>query len=153
MLLYLVQHGKAKTEEEDPERPLTDEGRREVEAVMVLMLRAGAVTASRVLHSGKLRAGETANIIGTKLDADTEEADGLGPGDDPQVWATRLRDSNRDTVLVGHLPHLARLASLLLAGDAGASTVEFVNGGVVCLHRNDDGAWGLRWAVTPSLVH
>jgi phosphohistidine phosphatase len=153
MLLYLVQHGKAKTEDEDPERPLTDEGRREVESVMLLMLRAGAITASRVLHSEKLRAGETAKIIATKLDADTAETDGLAPGDDPEIWATRLRESNRDTVLVGHLPHLSRLAARLLAGDAGAGIVEFVNGGIVCLHRNDDGAWGLRWAVTPSLVH
>lgn len=152
MLLYLVQHGKAKTEDEDPDRPLTDEGRREVESVMLLMLRAGAVTASRVLHSGKLRASETARIIATKLDADTDETDGLGPGDDPEIWASRLRESNRDTVLVGHLPHLSRLASRLLADDPGAATVEFVNGGVVCLHRNDDGRWALRWAVTPALV-
>ncbi|MEJ2503342.1 MAG: phosphohistidine phosphatase SixA, partial [Gemmatimonadota bacterium] len=86
------------------------------------------------------------------LDADTEMADGLGPTDDPDLWAGRVQDSNRDTVLVGHLPHLARLASRLLVGDADAGVVEFVNGGVVCLARGEDRGWAVRWAVPPTLV-
>lgn len=152
MQLFLVQHGKAKDRDEDPERPLTDEGRREVEAVMVLMLRAGAVTASRVLHSGKQRSAETAEIIATKLDADTEEADGLAPDDDPEIWRRRLDESQRDTVLVGHMPHLSRLASVLLGADPDAEVVAFTNGGVVCLQRQKDHRWSLRWAVTPGLI-
>jgi len=33
MEIYLVQHGEAKSESEDPERPLTENGRRAVESV------------------------------------------------------------------------------------------------------------------------
>ena len=33
MRLYLVQHGAAKSEQEDPQRGLTDEGRRTVEKI------------------------------------------------------------------------------------------------------------------------
>lgn len=151
MLLYLVQHGKAKPEDEDPDRPLTDEGRREVESVLLLLMRYGAVTASQVVHSGKRRAAETAEVIATKLDADVEEGEGLGPTDDPSTWAARLKDSQRDLILVGHLPHLSRLASLLLVGDPEAEVVSFANGGVVALGR-DDGHWSVQWAVPPALV-
>ncbi len=151
MLLYLVQHGQAKSKDENPERPLTDSGRKDVEAVMLLMMRFGAISATRVLHSGKLRAAETAEIIATKIDAESEEVDGIDPNDDPGIWQARLAESDRDLLIVGHLPHLSRLASLLLSGDAEAGLVEFAHGGVTCLH-GEGGHWTLRWSIPPSLV-
>jgi phosphohistidine phosphatase len=151
MLLYLVQHGTARSKDEDPARPLTDEGRREVESVMLLMMRFGAITASRVVHSGKRRAAETAELIANKLDAEVEEADSLGPTDDPEIWRGRLAEVGRDLVIVGHLPHLDRLSSTLLCGDPEAGLVEFSNGGVVCLHRHE-GRWAVRWSIPPDLV-
>lgn len=152
MLLYLVQHGKAKSKEEDPNRPLTDEGRREVDAVMLLMLRYGAITASRVIHSGKLRAGETAQLIGSRIDVAVEESDGLHPNDDPGIWEERLAEEDgQDILLVGHMPHLSRLASKLLCGDPEAGLVDFANGGIVCLN-GEGGHWALHWSVPPSLV-
>jgi phosphohistidine phosphatase len=54
MRLYLVQHGDAIPERVDPERPLSAEGRRDVEAVARLLASAGT-RAVRVAHSGKLR--------------------------------------------------------------------------------------------------
>ncbi|HUG39462.1 MAG TPA: phosphohistidine phosphatase SixA [Longimicrobiales bacterium] len=151
MLAYLVQHGKAKTKDEDPDRPLTDEGRKEVEAVMLLAQRFGAITASRVVHSGKRRAAETAELIASKLEADVEAAPGLDPDDDPAIWAGRLGEADRDLVVVGHLPHLERLTSFLLCGNPDAGVVRFANGGVVCL-SGDGGGWTLQWAITPALV-
>ena len=151
MLLYLVQHGKAKSKDEDPDRPLTNEGRDEVEAVMLLLMQYGAITAARVAHSGKLRAAETARIIGSKLDVAVEEDDGLKPMDDPSIWADRLDEDGDDVMLVGHLPHLPKLASRLLCGDPDAGVVEFTNGGVVCL-RLEEGSWALEWSIPPSLV-
>jgi len=151
MLLYLVQHGQAKSKEENPERPLTETGRKDVEAVMLLMMRFGAISAARVLHSGKLRAAETAEIIATRIEAESEEVDGLDPDDDPAIWQERLAESDLDTLIVGHLPHLSRLTGLLLSGHPEARLVEFTNGGVVCLH-GEDGRWALRWSIPPSLV-
>lgn len=151
MLLYLVQHGQAKSKEENSDRPLTDAGRKEIESVMLLMMRFGGISASRVLHSGKLRAAETAQIIAAKLDIDSEETDGLTPNADPAIWAKRLVETDRDTLLVGHMPHLSRLTSHLLCGDAEAGIVEFANGGVVCLHA-EDGHWAVRWSIPPALV-
>jgi len=63
MRLYLVQHGEAKREEEDPSRPLTENGRREVEIVAKFLSEAG-IKIDKILHSGKLRAAQTAEILG-----------------------------------------------------------------------------------------
>lgn len=151
MLLYLVQHGTAKAKDEDPDRPLTDAGRREIDSVLLLMMRYGAIATTRVVHSGKLRAAETAQMIGAKIDAPVQEAHGLKPMDDPDVWAERLAEDGQDTMLVGYMPHLSKLASKLLCGDPDAGLVNFANGGIVCL-REEDGHWALRWSVPPTLV-
>jgi phosphohistidine phosphatase SixA len=50
MRLYIVQHGDAIPERVDPERPLSVEGRRDVEAVARLLASAGT-RAVRVAHS------------------------------------------------------------------------------------------------------
>ncbi|MGH2376556.1 MAG: hypothetical protein ACRDIC_24240 [bacterium] len=55
-------------------------------------------------------------------------------------------------MLVGHLPHLGRLASLLLVGTAERAVIRFQMGGVVCLARDDSGAWALEWMLVPELV-
>src|SRR3989475_4039548 len=52
---YLVQHGEAKPEQEDPARPLSDRGRREVERVAQAAQRSEVAVAA-IFHSGKLRA-------------------------------------------------------------------------------------------------
>ena len=60
MRLFLVQHGEAKTEQEDPERPLTDRGASDVSRVARAATEARIVTAERIVHSGKTRARQTA---------------------------------------------------------------------------------------------
>jgi phosphohistidine phosphatase len=52
-------------------------------------------------------------------------------------------------MLVGHTPHLARLASLLLTGDPEGDFIDFSMGGVACLRREGD-RWRLRWLITPE---
>ncbi|MGH7481167.1 MAG: phosphohistidine phosphatase SixA [Longimicrobiales bacterium] len=155
-MLYLVQHGEAKTEEEDPDRPLTEAGRRAVEAVATLLGDGPAVAARRVVHSGKARARETAEILVSRLSltARLEEDEALSPMAEPALWADRLaRAGSPDTLLVGHLPHLSRLAGLLLVGDADADPVVIRNGGVLCLERAGEAArWCVRWYVTPDLL-
>jgi phosphohistidine phosphatase len=66
MQLYLVQHGAATAETDDPERPLTDEGRRTVEVVAEHLSRMG-VKPGRIEHSDKLRARQTAEILAARL--------------------------------------------------------------------------------------
>ncbi len=152
MKLYLVQHGLAKSKDEDPERPLTADGGQAVERVGAWASRRG-LAVDEIRHSGKRRAAETAEILGSHLgplSGGGRAVTGLGPLDDVHP----VRDGLGETgaiMLVGHLPFLARLAGLLLAGSAEASPVSFTNGGIVCLERGDQG-WELAWAVPPELV-
>ncbi len=55
-------------------------------------------------------------------------------------------------MLVGHLPHMGKLAALLVTGDADQALVTFKPGGVVCLARDDEGRWSLRWMVVPGIM-
>jgi len=59
--VYLVRHGKAKSKEEDPERHLTERGAEEVRRVARFLAAAG-IQVSKILHSGKTRARQTAEI-------------------------------------------------------------------------------------------
>jgi len=154
MRLYLVQHGEAKPESEDPARPLTEQGRQEAERVARFVVQRG-VRVVRIVHSGKLRARQTAEAWSQLLpDARVEEQEGLDPNDDPARWADRLREVTEDLLLlVGHLPHLRRLADLLLCGDPERQLVTFRMAGVVCLEREDPtGRWSVRWVLPPELV-
>ncbi len=152
MLIFLVQHGEAKSEAEDPERPLTEKGTAEVQRMAAWAARVG-VSPAHIQHSGKRRAEETAVILAAHL-APPEGAmavSGLKPRDNVRPLAEALQDEHAPLMLVGHLPHLSRLAALLVASDPEAAVVQFRNAGVVCLSR-EAGIWSVAWAVTPELV-
>jgi phosphohistidine phosphatase len=153
MLLYLVQHAEAKREEDDPERGLTDKGFRDI-ARTAMIARDRGVRVNRVFHSGKKRAAQTAETVVTYLrpPGGDLQADGLAPMDDPYVWDERLVSLNEDIMLVGHLPHLARLASLLLCGDTDRNCVNFQMAGIVCMKRSGDGHWAIEWMIVPELM-
>src|SRR5262249_45372404 len=107
MHAYLVHHGKAKSAEEDPDRPLTDEGREEVTR-MADFLGALRITISLIHHSGKARAEETAHILASCIRCTTGpvHTDGLNPLDDPSITANFLNAYTDDILIVGHVPHL-----------------------------------------------
>lgn len=69
---------------------------------------------------------------------------------EPDIWDERLAKLEGDPILVGHMPHLSRLAALLLTSDADKEVVDFTNAGIVCLKQNDDNKWKLTWAVRPE---
>ncbi|HEX9549143.1 MAG TPA: phosphohistidine phosphatase SixA [Acidimicrobiales bacterium] len=149
MRLYLVQHGQAKSEDEDPERPLTDRGVEDVTRVARHAVEQLGVRVARVVHSGKTRAHQTAVVWGGVLEADVEQADALAPNDDPTVWVQRLDAAADDLMLVGHLPHLARLAGLLLPGVAERAMIRFRQGGLVGLERTHEG-WVISVVLPPD---
>ena len=149
MRLYLVQHGQAKTENEDPERSLTDEGVDVVGQVASHAIERFGLRVARVVHSGKTRARQTAEVWSGLLDTEVEPADSLAPNDDPTIWAARLDAHADDLMIVGHLPHLARLAGLLLTGASDHSVVRFRQGGLVELERTDAG-WVVSVVLPPE---
>ena len=150
--LFLVQHGEAKTKDEDSERPLTDRGTALVERIAAWAVRAG-VEVHEIRHSGKPRAQQTATILGRHLapERGVVAVAGLKPKDDVEPLVAELAGRDEPLMLVGHLPFLDRLASRLIAGDPDAAVARFSNAGVVCL-EHDDATWSLLWSVTPAIV-
>jgi phosphohistidine phosphatase len=151
LILYLVRHGDAVTAEENSLRPLSEKGRRDVRKVAEFAAgREAEVTL--IFHSGKLRAEQTAKIISERLNPDRTVivTDGLSPMDDPHDWHQRISAMRDDTMLVGHLPHIGSLLSLLLKHDMGENVFEFQAGGVACVRRSKDGKWSLEWVVNPG---
>jgi phosphohistidine phosphatase len=153
MRLYLVQHGKALPEEQDPQRPLAPEGRQEAEKVAHFLKPLG-LTVARVWHSGKARAWQTAQIYAEVLTVGQEltARDGLNPNDDVAPLRDELAIAAEDTMLVGHMPFVDKLAALLLTGRESPSVIAFKNAGVVCLGRTEDSRWQVEWIITPDLL-
>ena len=152
MDVYLVQHGEAVPEAEDPTRPLSRRGREEVERV-ARHAAALRLSVAEIRHSGKLRARQTAEILARHLlpTRGLRETDGLAPEDDSGKAAAAMDGTIEPLMLVGHLPHLRRLAASLLVGDPDREIVRFRNGGIVCLAKTG-GVWRLQWFLTPELV-
>jgi len=153
MFLYLVQHGEAMKEEEDPSRGLSKKGMDDVWQTSALAQKRISPDV-RIFHSGKTRALQTARIIADSVKPwrDPAEDENLAPMDDPGSWLGRLVETTDDIMLVGHLPYLAKLAGLLLCGNPDQAVIDFKMGGIVCLKRFDDGRWALEWAVVPEIV-
>jgi phosphohistidine phosphatase len=151
MHLYLVHHAEAKPAEIDPARGLTTKGMADARKVAAHLHKLN-LGIKRIYHSGKTRAHDTASILAAQLSPvkGVIEAAGLAPQDDPQIWYERLKGLDEETVLVGHLPHLRRLASLLLCGDSERTAIHLKMGGIVCLRRLEDD-WSLEWAASPEL--
>lgn len=153
MLLYLVQHAEAKREAEDPARDLTEKGRLDIESLAYHLEKLN-VQVRQIFHSGKTRAQSTANVLARHLKppAGVSEAPGLAPLDDPEVWAGQIAKMDENIMLVGHLPHLGRLAALLMSGDKERSVINFQMGGVVRLRRMEAGQWAVDWMVVPEII-
>ena len=152
MRIYLVQHGESKSEEEDPQRHLTDRGIDEVRHVADF-LRPLELVVDAIWHSGKTRAQQTGELLAEVLRARLVQRAGLGPKD--QVTATKeaLKQTGGNLMIVGHMPFLGKLAARLVTGREENEIVEFQFGSVVCIECRDNVKWKVAWMITPALLH
>ena len=151
MKLYLMQHGEAKSEAEDPERSLTIRGEEETRKISDAAKRLG-IRPSRIYHSGKKRAEQTAGIIARAFDLSVQLGQGLNPNDDVRPWVERISGEAEDLMIVGHLPFLEKLASFLVCGDERAKAVTFRYSAIVCLEKKESGKWAVDRMVKPEMV-
>jgi phosphohistidine phosphatase len=148
--LFLLQHGDALAESVNPQRPLSEQGRNDVERLIEFVARSG-VRVQRVCESGKLRARQTAEIAAARLGLGVaiETMTGLNPNDPVEPWVDVVNGWTVDVLLVGHMPFLGRFAARLLA--PGASTfLAFSPGSLACLER-EPAAWMLVWMLRAEL--
>lgn len=153
MKLYLVQHGEATAKDLDPERPLTERGKADVGRVAAALAQAG-VGVRRVIHSGKTRARQTAEILAHRVAPGIEigVSDRIDPLDDPSALDLQAVAEGGDTMLVGHLPYMARLVAYLVTGDSENTLVDYQPGSAACLESSEDGSWRINWMLRPELL-
>jgi phosphohistidine phosphatase len=152
MKLYLVQHGQAAAKEVDPERSLTAQGKQDIERLAEFLKKAH-LRVERVLHSGKLRARQTAELLADVIAPGlAPETSGLlNPNDNPKAFDWQSESWDRDILVVGHLPFLAKLVAHLVAEDENRPVAAFQPGSLVCLERVD-GYWQIAWMIRPDLL-
>jgi phosphohistidine phosphatase len=167
MRLLLLRHGIAADLHElparadgsrpvDADRPLTERGRRRLQRT-ARGLRRLAVRPERILHSGLVRARETAEIVAAGLrlrEPRFVEVAALRPEADPRELLRLLPSLEAEQVLcVGHAPNLDRIAALACGiedrlvsalGKAGAACVAFSS-------ASASEGW-LEWLATPRLL-
>jgi phosphohistidine phosphatase len=153
MFLYLVRHGEAVDEAENPERPLSPRGIQEV-VLAGQFLKAINAQPKSFLCSEKLRARQTAerilDVMG--ISAKIEPRKGLSPKDAPENLVEELALRSEDLLLAAHSPFLPRLAALLLCGRADADAFPMASGGIMRLEREGRGTWRLSLAISPAEI-
>jgi phosphohistidine phosphatase len=152
MKLYLVQHAKAASEQVDPQRGLTEEGRSDIKKIAAF-IKPLNLYVDYLWHSGKRRAEQTAEVLAevVKVNKAVNARNSLGPNDDITILKEELL-LQQAIMVVGHLPFLSKLASLLLVGSESANTVAFKNAGIVCLDRSEENRWQIDWIIIPELL-
>ncbi len=153
MKLYLVQHGMPVSKDIDPGRPLSPQGEKDI-SKMAEFLRASDHTVSRVLHSGKMRAHQTAEILAEALliSGEVEVIDGINPNDPVQDFSLRAHKFKHDTMIVGHLPFMAKMVSYLVTGNEDQVIVAYIPGSVVSLQQVPEEPWQIQWMLRPDTL-
>ena len=153
MAIYLVQHGKSLSKEQDPQKGLSDEGIENTRKIAKVAAGYG-INVSRIVHSGKKRAFQTAEIFEEHLETGKAVADipGLNPKDNVNEFALKVEDLDdlNDVMVVGHLPFMEKLVSRLTAANEEITVFKFQNSGVVCLDA-EEGDWFIKWALMPEI--
>ena len=149
--IHLAQHGLAVDKAVDPERPLSEQGIAQTRTI-AKQLQLANINVTRIFHSGKLRARQTAEIFASALVVDDiDSTDNFSPNDDVRQTVSQLNFD--DALYIGHLPHLDKLVSLLVSGDEASGVLMFQNSAVVCLEKDTSkDNYSIRWYLSDKLV-
>lgn len=159
MILYLVRHGIAVDPTDlksppEPERPLTAKGIQKTRSA-ALGLRALGAKPDILITSPYVRAAQTAEIFAEALESSPEKiraSEALKPsGNITEIIKEITRLTAKEVMCFGHAPHLDQMVSQLV-GARGVFT-SLKKAGVACLeHAAPQGAWELRWILTPKML-
>jgi len=152
MAFYIVQHGLSLPKDQDPEKGLAPEGIADVRRIAEVAQNYG-VKVARIVHSGKKRALQTAEILADVLKpgAGIEKIGGINPMDEVAEFAPQV-DFQANTMVVGHLPFLERLTSFLITGQQKPVVFKLQNGGILCLDQIENQETPvIKWALMPSV--
>jgi len=154
--LYLLRHADAGDpiawRGGDADRPLSSKGERQSERLASFLLGIG-FRPDAIVTSPKLRASQTAEIVGRRLDRDVGVDDRLASGFDMAAADAIVAEAGdpQRIVLVGHDPDF----SDLLADLCRCPTVSLKKGALARIDARRPLAPGtgeLRWLVPPDLL-
>jgi len=136
--LYLMQHALAYSAEENPEKPLNPAGINQAKAAARGIKRLG-LSFDLIVASPKRCAHQTAALVaeGVRFPySDILTTEAVLPDRPPQELLTLLQQEPvaSRVLVVGHMPHLAKLASALMHG--GELLIE--NAGLTCFDLDGD---------------
>lgn len=154
-VLHLLRHAHAGDSSTwdgpDALRPLTKRGRRQADRLGRFLL-AGGVRVDAIVSSPKVRARQTADIVGEHLGLEVVEDPRLGDGYDlAELEAIAQAGGVRAPMLVGHDPDL----SFALAGLCGGGGLTMRKASLATLDVRlplRPGSGMLRWLVPPDLL-
>ena len=152
-MLYLVQHGDAVLRDKNPDRPLSDQGDRDIRKIANFLSKAG-ISVDKVLHSGKTRAKQTAEILAHVIaeSGAIVYLPGLDPNDSVEPIAHQIEKLVTPTMIVGHLPFMAKLVGFLITHNDNSELIAYQPGTVVCLEKDKNARWQIHWMIRPSLI-
>src|SRR3990167_10861528 len=142
MKLYCIRHGHAeKHPDKNGEYPLTPQGENEVKKVAAYLAHRG-VHGVHVMHSGKLRAKQTAELFSQSIgDGALTVCTFLNAENALNPLLAFIQALHDDTLLVGHMPLMSQLVSALLLSDEKYDIVRFSPATIVCLDRFEHHRW------------
>jgi phosphohistidine phosphatase len=162
MKIYLIRHGVAREPasadfEADSQRPLTIEGRDTITRIAHALKKLD-VRPDLILSSPYVRAEQTAAILAKEFDLQKRLvlSELLAPeGKAEEIISMIVEKALVDELfIVGHLPCLALLASLLAASNFDLA-INLKKGGVCCLLADDlrlEPHAALEWLLTPKIL-
>ncbi len=157
-MIYLFRHGVAADRQpgmDDAARPLTDEGVEKTRAAAAGLVRL-IETPEAILTSPKLRARQTAELLGEAFDLECAVFAPLGEGPAEAIIEALADRREPSLVLVGHEPDFSEATERLCFGGshggvklkkAGCAAVE-IGGG----DAPRPGAGQLRWLATGKML-
>ncbi len=153
--VHLVRHAHAGDpaawDGDDDLRPLSLKGRHQAERLGAFLVRTG-IRPDRIISSPKVRALQTAQIIGAAVGLDVEVDERLSSGCYMGCLDVVLGDSGaRTPMVVGHDPDF----SLLMSGLIGANGQEMKKGSLATIDVRRPlraGTGMLRWLIPPEAL-
>lgn len=155
MALFLVQHGISESKDIDPEKGLSDFGREDTNRI-ALVAKGYNIPVQKLVHSGKKRAEQTADIFyeALALESPMKKISGINPMDDVRSFASTIQP-DENLMVVGHMPFMERLVSFLITGTENCRVYKFQNSGIICLDmeigEDNEADWFIRWTLNPNI--
>ncbi len=163
--LWIIRHAQALPGSDDFSRELSPHGRAQAEALGRFLRNQNIAPPDLLWHSPLVRARQTTETLlkSAAWSPKIESNDNLTPDDDPAQIVTEIENQISPTsslALIGHNPHLTRLASLLILGDSEAEAFQMETATCLCLEnrphftgtRGQFRRWSVAWMLPPQII-